>query len=365
VDRPLALLAELTYKCPLHCPYCSNPLTVPEAAELTLDEWCRVLVEARQLGVLQLHLTGGEPLARPDLVPLVARARDLGFYVSLVTSGVGLDERRAGELAHAGLDHVQLSIQDADRMAADEVAGARAFDRKMAAARTVTAVELPLTVNVVLHRRNIGRIGPIADLAAALGADRLELAHTQYYGWGLLNRSALLPTRDQVAAAELAVAHARATHGDTLEILYVVADYYESYPKPCMHGWGRRHIVIAPDGRALPCPAAAQIVGLGLDNVREHSLSAIWQHSSAFTRFRGYDWMPEPCRSCPRKETDFGGCRCQAFQLTGDAARADPVCRLSPDHHLVEAALQIAGRPHQPLHPRSNPRRSGSGQARA
>jgi len=349
------LLAELTYKCPLHCPYCSNPLTVPQAAELTLDEWYRVLIEARQLGVLQLHLTGGEPLARPDLTPLVARARDLGFYVSLVTSGVGLDLQRARELASAGLDHVQLSIQDADRISADEVAGARVFNRKLAAARAVTALELPLTVNVVLHRGNIGRIGPIADLAAELGADRLELAHTQYYGWGLLNRSALLPTRDQVATAEQAVARARATHDDTLEILYVVADYYEAYPKPCMHGWGRRHIVIAPDGRALPCPAAAQIAGLGIDNVRERSLSAIWHHSPTFTRFRGYDWMHEPCRSCPLKETDFGGCRCQAFQLTGDAARADPACQLSPDHHLVEAALQVAGPLHQPWHPRSNP----------
>ncbi len=355
MDRPLGLLAELTYKCPLHCPYCSNPVAVPQAAELTLHEWYRVLAEARHLGVLQAHLTGGEPLARPDLTPLVARARDLGFYVNLVTSGVGLDERRASELAQAGLDHFQLSMQDADRVTADEVAGARVFDRKLAAARAVTAVDLPLTVNVVLHRGNIGRIGPIADLAAALGADRLELAHTQYYGWGLLNRSALLPTRDQVVAAEHAVAHARATHGGTLEILYVVADYHESYPKPCMHGWGRRHIVIAPDGRVLPCPAAAQIVGLDIDTVRERSLSAIWHHSPGFTRFRGYDWMSEPCRSCPRKDIDFGGCRCQAFQFTGDASRADPVCHLSPDHHLVEAALQIAVPPQLPMRPRSNP----------
>ncbi|MBV9730545.1 MAG: pyrroloquinoline quinone biosynthesis protein PqqE [Pseudonocardiales bacterium] len=355
MDRPLGLLAELTYKCPLHCPYCSNPVAVPEAAELALHEWYRVLDEARQLGVLQVHLTGGEPLARPDLTPLVARASDLGFYVNLVTSGVGLDERRANELAQVGLDHVQLSMQDADRMAADTVAGARVFGRKIAAARAVTALELPLTINVVLHRGNIGRIRPIADLAAALGADRLELAHTQYYGWGLINRSALLPTRDQVAAAEQALAQAQAVYGDTLEILYVLADYHEPYPKPCMHGWGRRHIVIAPDGRALPCPAAAQIVGLGIDNVRERSLSAIWHHSPAFTRFRGYEWMSEPCRSCPRKGIDFGGCRCQAFQLTGDAARADPVCQLSPDHHLVEAALQVAGPPHQPLRPRVNP----------
>ena len=355
MDRPLGLLAELTYRCPLHCPYCSNPVAVPDSPELTLSEWFRVLAEARQLGVLQLHLTGGEPLVRPDLVSLVVQARELGFYVSLVTSGVGLDPRRASELAQAGLDHVQLSLQDADRVAAEEVAGARVTDRKRAAARAVTALGLPLTINVVLHRGNIGRIAPIADLAATLGADRLELAHTQYYGWALLNRSALLPTREQVLAAEQAVMRARVLHHDTLEILYVVADYHEPYPKPCMHGWGRRHIVIAPDGRALPCPAAAQIVGLGIDNVRERSLSEIWRDSPAFTRFRGADWMLEPCRSCPRKEIDFGGCRCQAYALTGDAARTDPVCRLSPDHHLVDAAIRSSG-PRQPLRARSNPR---------
>ena len=354
MNRPLGLLAELTYRCPLHCPYCSNPIAVPQAAELALPEWFRVLEEARRLGVLQLHLTGGEPLARPDLTELVARARDLDFYVSLVTSGVGLDERRATELAQAGLDHVQLSIQDTDRAAADEVAGARVWERKITAARVITALELPLTINVVLHRGNIGRVGPLVEFAAALGADRLELAHTQYYGWALLNRSALLPTREQVVAAEHAVTRARATYGDTLEILYVVADYHEPYPKPCMHGWGRRHIIIAPDGRVLPCPAAGQVAGLDIDSVREHSLHTIWHHSAAFTRFRGSGWMPEPCRSCPRKEVDFGGCRCQAFQLTGDAARTDPVCQLSPDHHLVRAVVDVTG-PQQPLRPRMNP----------
>ncbi|MGH4000345.1 MAG: SPASM domain-containing protein, partial [Pseudonocardiaceae bacterium] len=270
------------------------------------------------------------------------------------TSGVGLDELRAAELAQAGLDHVQLSIQDDDRPAGDDVAGARVGRHKIAAARMITALDLPLTINVVLHRGNIGRITALIDLAAALGADRLELAQTQYYGWALLNRSTLLPTRDQVVAAEQAIAQARATHGDTLEILYVVADYYEPYPKPCMHGWGRRHIVITPDGRALPCPAAGQIVGLDIDTVRGQSLGAIWRHSTTFTRFRGLEWMPEPCRSCPRKEVDFGGCRCQAFQLTGDAARTDPVCQLSPDHHLVTAIVD-ASRPPQPARPRVNP----------
>ncbi|HEX6401634.1 MAG TPA: pyrroloquinoline quinone biosynthesis protein PqqE [Pseudonocardiaceae bacterium] len=356
MDRPLGLLAELTYRCPLHCPYCSNPVAVADSAELALPEWLRVLEQARELGVLQLHLSGGEPLARPDLTPLVAAARGLGLYVNLVTSGVGLDEPRASELAQAGLDHVQLSFQDADRAAADETAGARVFGHKMAAAAAIKALGLPLTINVVLHRANIGRIEAIADLAATLGADRLELAHTQYYGWALLNRSALLPTREQVRAAEQAVAQARTVHGDTLEIVYVVADYYEPYPKPCMHGWGRRHIIIAPDGRALPCPAAAQIVGLGIDNVRDRSLGEIWQHSAAFTRFRGERWMSEPCRNCPRRTIDFGGCRCQAFALTGDAARADPVCQLSPDRHLIDAALHSAGLPHSPLRLRSNPR---------
>ncbi|MGH3870997.1 MAG: pyrroloquinoline quinone biosynthesis protein PqqE [Pseudonocardiaceae bacterium] len=358
MDRPLGLLAELTYRCPLHCLYCSNPVAVPQATELMLVEWYRVLDEARQLGVLQLHLTGGEPLVRPDLTQLVARARELGFYVNLVTSGVGLGERRAAELAQAGLDHVQLSIQDADRTAADEIAGARVWGHKMAAAQMIKALGLPLTINVVLHRGNIGRIESLINFAVALGADRLELAHTQYYGWALLNRSALLPTRDQTVTVGRAIAQARATHGDTLEILYVVADYYEPYPKPCMHGWGRRHIVIAPDGRALPCPAAGQIAGLGIDNVRERSLSTIWHHSAAFTRFRGSEWMVQPCRSCPRKEIDFGGCRCQAFQLTGDAARADPVCQLSPDHHLIRRFVDATGPgPQQPPRPRVNPAR--------
>ncbi|MDQ3905368.1 MAG: pyrroloquinoline quinone biosynthesis protein PqqE [Actinomycetota bacterium] len=354
MDRPLGLLAELTYRCPLHCPYCSNPLTVPDTAELALPLWFQVLEQARQLGVLQVHFSGGEPLLRSDLTPLIAKARELGFYVNLVTSGVGLDEGRAHELADAGIDHVQLSMQDADRTAADKTTGARVFDRKMAAAAAITALRLPLTINVVLHRSNIGRIEAIADLAAALGADRLELAHTQYYGWALLNRSALLPTRAQVVAAEQAVAHARALHGATLEIVYVVADYYEPYPKPCMHGWGRRHIIVAPDGRALPCPAAAQIVGLGIDNVVERSLPEIWYHSPAFTRFRGDAWMSEPCRTCPRKAIDFGGCRCQAFVLTGDATRTDPVCQLSPYHHLVDTAVRSAAS--QALRLRSNPR---------
>lgn len=242
----MGLLAELTYRCPLHCPYCSNPVAVPDTAELGLPQWSRVLEQARQLGVLQLHLSGGEPLIRPDLTLLVTRARAMGFYVNLVTSGVGLDESRARELADAGIDHVQLSMQDADQGAADKTAGARVFGRKMTAAAAVTALGLPLTINVVLHRTNIGRIGAIADLAAVLGADRLELAHAQYYGWALLNRSSLLPTQEQVVAAEQAVTRARALHADAMEIVYVVADYYEPYPKPCMHGWGRRHIIITP-----------------------------------------------------------------------------------------------------------------------
>lgn len=355
MDRPLGLLAELTYRCPLHCPYCSNPVTTAAVEELTLPEWAAVLTQACRLGVLQLHLTGGEPLARPDLALIVAHARELGFYVNLVTSGVGLDHSRARELARAGLDHVQLSMQDADRVAADELAGARVFNHKLAAAHAVTALQLPLTINVVLHRRNIERIPAIVELAVTVGADRLELAHTQYYGWALLNRSALLPTRDQVIAAEQAVTQARAEYGGTLDIIYVVADYYEDYPKACMHGWGRRHITITPDGRVLPCPAAAHITGLEFDNVRCRPLAEIWQSSPAFTRFRGWGWMPQPCRDCPRREIDFGGCRCQAFQLTGDAARTDPVCRLSPDRYLIDAALDTANGPPLPLRPRVNP----------
>ncbi|WP_404867944.1 pyrroloquinoline quinone biosynthesis protein PqqE [Kitasatospora griseola] len=353
-DRPFGLLAELTYRCPLRCAYCSNPVALDAYAdELSPAEWRRVLTEARALGVLQVHLSGGEPLLRRDLPALVAHARGLGLYTNLITGGQALSPARLAGLAAAGLDHVQLSFQDATAAPADALAGRPVHARKLAAARLVRAAGLALTVNVVLHRRNIERVPALIDLAAELGADRLELANTQYYGWALRNRAALLPTRAQLAAAEAAVTAARERLAGGLQIVYVVSDYHETWPKPCMNGWASRQLTVAPNGDVLPCPAAAQIPGLGVTGVRDRPLADIWFDSPAFTRFRGTDWMPEPCRSCERKELDHGGCRCQAFQLTGDPAATDPVCRLSPHHALVTRLVRDGeSAPTVPLVPR-------------
>ncbi|WP_020658745.1 pyrroloquinoline quinone biosynthesis protein PqqE [Amycolatopsis benzoatilytica] len=341
VTAPLGLLAELTHRCPLHCSYCSNPLElVARDAELSTAEWKDALSQARELGVLQIHLSGGEPLARPDLPELVSHASGLGCYVNLVTSGLGLTGDRLADLVERGLAHVQLSAQAATPDRANRLAGAKAFDRKLVAASLVKAAGLPLTVNVVLHRQNHDELAAIIELVERMGADRLELANTQYYGWALRNRDALLPTRTQLAAAEPVVRAAVERLRGSMEIIYVVADYYESFPKPCMHGWGARQLTIAPDGTVLPCPAASAITTLNLDNVRETALSDIWYRSESFNAYRGDDWMSEPCRTCDRRETDFGGCRCQAFQLTGDAAKTDPVCSRSPDRDLVDLVLR-------------------------
>ncbi|WP_414170078.1 pyrroloquinoline quinone biosynthesis protein PqqE [Streptoverticillium reticulum] len=358
--RPLGLLAELTYRCPLRCAYCSNPVA-PGAytGELALAEWCRVLDEARALGVLQVHLSGGEPLVRRDLPAIVAHAHRLGLYTNLITGGHALSAARLAALTAAGLDHVQLSVQDAYAAEADAIAGRPVHARKLAAAALVVRAGLPLTVNAVLHRANIGSVEALVALAERLQADRLELANAQYYGWALLNRRALLPTREQADAAEAAVRAARRRLGDGRpEIVYVPADLHDDLPKPCMQGWGARQLTVAPDGQVLPCPAAAQIPGLGILTVRQSSLDEIWFRSPAFNRFRGTDWMSEPCRGCPRREVDHGGCRCQAFQLTGDAAATDPVCRLSPHHALVTEIVREAGeRPAEPVPRRSPPAR--------
>jgi pyrroloquinoline quinone biosynthesis protein E len=338
------MLAELTYRCGLQCPYCSNPLALDSGAEeLTLTRWCRTVTEAAELGVLQLHLSGGEPLIRRDLSRIVEHAHGCGLYVSLITGGQALSRRRVGELVAAGLDHVQISLQDAEPVGADAIAGRPVHQRKLVAAALVKEAGLALTVNAVLHRGNIGHAGAIIELAVRLGADRLELANSQYYGWALLNRAVLLPTREQLEAAEPVIREARARLAGRLAVVYVVADYHDDLPKACMHGWGTRQLTVAPNGDVLPCPAAAQIPGLGIVNVREAGLEEIWFHSPAFNRFRGTSWMPEPCRSCPRKEIDYGGCRCQAYQLTGDAAATDPVCRFSRHHHLVTGAVRGAG----------------------
>jgi pyrroloquinoline quinone biosynthesis protein E len=362
VDRPFGLLAELTYACPLHCPYCSNPLNLGDyREELTTPEWRRVVAEAAELGVLQLHLSGGEPLQRRDLVEIVRGASELGLYTNLITSALGFSPRRAEQLRAAGLDHVQISIQADEPVRSDRIAGTPSFRRKVTAARLTKKLGWPLTLNVVLHRDNIDRVDRVLDLAEELAADRVELANTQYYGWALRNRDGLLPSIAQLERAEAMVRAARERLKDRMEIIYVIPDYYSRYPKPCMDGWGRRQLTVVPNGDVLPCPTA-HTLPLPRASVREHSLAWIWARSPAFERFRGTDWMPEPCRSCDRRELDFGGCRCQAFQLTGDAARTDPVCHLSPDHGVVAEAVRDANAVARPraaaLVPRPHPRRS-------
>jgi len=340
--RPYALLAEITYRCPLHCPYCSNPVQYPTGRELETAEWRRVIEEAAALGVLQAGFSGGEPLLRPDLAELVAYARAAGLYTNLITSGLGLDAKRASALREAGLDSVQISFQAGEAALADGIAGARAHEKKIAAAQAAREAGFALSANVVLHRRNIDQLAEIVAFVASLGATRLELANVQYYGWAYLNRAHLLPTRDQVIAAREFVAGEK-TRREGMEIFYVLPDYYEERPKPCMNGWGRRYITVNAVGGVLPCPTASSIPGLRFENVRERSLSWIWTESESFQKFRGEDWMREPCRSCPERERDFGGCRCQAALLTGEAENTDPVCTLSPHRSVVDAILQRAG----------------------
>jgi pyrroloquinoline quinone biosynthesis protein E len=347
IGSPYSLVAELTYRCPLRCPYCSNPTNCGSEAykaELTTEEWSRVFAEASALGVLQLGLTGGEPMTRRDLPELVAAAAEHGLYTTLVTAALTLNRRRAEQLQEAGLDHVQISFQDSDPTNSDRIAGTRSWDRKVEAARLVRELDFPLTMNVVLHRQNLDNIAEILALAESLDADRVELANTQYYGWALENRTALLPRREQLERAERTVAEFRARLGARMEILYVIPDYFDDRPKPCSGGWGRQTMVVSPDGSVMPCHAASVIPGLHFDNVRERSLEWIWVHSSAFNKFRGTEWMLEPCRSCPQKKIDFGGCRCQAMLLTGDPAATDPTCVYSTHHHLVVNARERAER---------------------
>ena len=343
LPKPLGLLAELTHRCPLGCPYCSNPLALdPRAEELDTQTWARVFSEAAALGVLQVHLSGGEPGARRDLVEITNAARGAGLYTNLITSAVGITAKTLAALADAGLDHVQISIQDSTQAAADRIAGYEgAFARKQALAGEVVKLKIPLTVNAVIHRANIEHVGDMVDLALALGAGRVEIAHAQYYGWALKNRAALMPAREQVERAMAEVEALRARHHGKIVIDAVVPDYHARYPKPCVGGWGRRSLNVTPLGKVLPCHAAESIPGLEFWNVREHSLADIWAHSPAFNAFRGTAWMKAPCASCARRDLDFGGCRCQAFALTGDAAAADPVCHLSPDHAKVAALADI------------------------
>jgi pyrroloquinoline quinone biosynthesis protein E len=312
---------------------------IRQESELSTDDWKRVFSEARALGVLQLGLSGGEPLLRKDIEDLAAHAREVGLYSTLVTSGLGLTRPRAERLKEAGLEHIQISIQDSDAQVAERIAGVRSVKHKQAAAALVRELGFAFTVNVVLHRANLDRIGEIIDMAADLGADRVELANTQYYGWGLLNRATLQPTREQVERSREIAARAMERYRGRMQITYVLPDYYEPYPKACYGGWGKLYLVVAPNGDVLPCHGATQITGLEFANARDHSLEWIWSESKAFQMFRGDSWMKEPCRSCPRKAVDFGGCRCQAFALTGDAANTDPVCTLTPLRRIVDAAL--------------------------
>ncbi|CAM4029907.1 pyrroloquinoline quinone biosynthesis protein PqqE [Ectopseudomonas alcaliphila] len=343
---PLWLLAELTYRCPLQCPYCSNPLDFSrQGAELSTAEWIEVFRQARELGAAQLGFSGGEPLVRQDLAELIAAARGLGYYTNLITSGIGLTEARIAEFADAGLDHIQISFQAADEEVNNLLAGSKkAFAQKLAMARAVKAHGYPMVLNFVTHRHNIDNIERIIELCLELEADFVELATCQFYGWAELNRAGLLPTRAQLERAERITNQWRdklAAENHPCKLIFVTPDYYEERPKACMNGWGNLFLDITPDGTALPCHSARQLP-VQFPNVREHSLSHIWRDSFGFNRFRGDDWMPEPCRSCDEKHKDFGGCRCQAFMLTGDASNADPVCSKSAHHGVILAARQQA-----------------------
>jgi pyrroloquinoline quinone biosynthesis protein E len=341
--NPQWLLAELTYRCPLRCLYCSNPLDFASYHdELSTDDWLRVLRETRALGAVQLGFSGGEPLLRKDLEILVAEARRLGYYSNLITSGIGMDEARLAALKQAGLDHVQISFQASAQELNDYIGGAKTFQRKLAMARLIKHYDYPMVLNVVLHRHNIDHIASILDMAEDLNADYVELANTQYYGWALLNRSYLLPSREQVERAQsISHAYQERLRGQ-MRILYVIPDYYATRPKPCMAGWGSLFMAITPDGTVLPCHAARQLPGLTFPNVREADLRWIWYDSPGFSAFRGDAWMKEPCRSCPERHRDFGGCRCQSYLLTGDAANTDPVCEFAPQHDIVLRAIDEA-----------------------
>jgi pyrroloquinoline quinone biosynthesis protein E len=340
---PLAVLAEVTHRCPLQCPYCYNPVALQRGCEeLTTLVWLRAIEEAAELGAMQIHFSGGEPTARGDLEVLVEKAHAVDLYTNLITAGVMLSESRFDDLVAAGLDHVQLSVQDSEPAGCDRISGyPSAYKRKMEFAALVRRASLPLTLNAVVHRQNLHNLQSMISLAVEIGARRLEVAHVQYYGWAYRNRAALMPTRDQLTQANDIVDAARQHLKGVLTIDHVVPDYYASRPKACMGGWGQRFLNISPSGKVLPCHAAESITGLQFDNVSEKSLKEIWESSDAFMKYRGTDWMPEPCRSCERREVDWGGCRCQAFALTGDAANTDPACALSPEHDKLLSIAHV------------------------
>lgn len=343
---PLWLLAEVTYRCPLHCAFCFNPVDfATQEQELSTDGWLRVLREARELGSVQCGFSGGEPMLRDDLELLVGEAKSLGYYTNLLTTGVGLNEKRALALKAAGLDHVQLSFQDSTRESNDFLSNTKTFDLKKRVAAMIKEHEWPMVLNCVIHRMNIDHIDKIIDMALELGAEYLELANAQYYSWAVVNRDHLLPSREQLQRAEQITNEYRKRIGDKMRIIFVVPDYYENRPKKCMNGWGNVFLTIAPDGTALPCHTARMLPGLDFPNVENHSISDIWYESEGFNRYRGKSWMKEPCRSCPEADDDLGGCRCQAFMLANDPAAADPVCDKSPHRHVVDEAIELAQKP--------------------
>ena len=343
ITPPRWLLAELTYKCPLQCPYCSNPLDYSKhSSEISTEDWKRVLTQARKMGAVQLGFSGGEPLTRQDLPELVQHARQLGYYSNLITSGYGLTEEKIIQLKEAGLDHIQISIQASSKELNDHIAGTESYEAKKQVAHLVKKHGYPMVLCVVIHRENIHQMSDILAMAEELGADYLELANTQYYGWAHKNRDLLMPTKEQFEKAEAIAQAFKEKVADKMKIYYVIPDFHEDRPKACMNGWGTTFLTIAPDGVALPCHSARELPGLDCPNVTEHSIEEIWNESKAFNFFRGTDWMKEPCRSCDEKEKDFGGCRCQAYILTGDMHNTDPVCSKSPDRHVIDEALDSA-----------------------
>jgi len=339
--QPLSVLCELTYRCNLRCPYCYNPRNLSAYRdELDIETWTRVVDEAADLGVLQLHVSGGEPTLRPEIaLGIVRGARRHSLYTNLITQGTFLEDDLLDAFIDAGLEHIQISLQAAEPALANEIAGARVYDKKMDAIQRVLSRKIACTLNVVLHRTNHDTLADTIDLAERLGVKRLELANTQFYGWAYTNRAWLMPTREQVRSGAQIVARAQERLKGRMQISYVLPDYYEDFPKPCMHGWASTFITVAPNGDVLPCPAAAEIKTLQFENVRSRPLREIWESSGAFMAYRGTTWMREPCRSCERREIDFGGCRCQAFNLLGDAGETDPVCVKSPLHSKVQDAL--------------------------
>jgi pyrroloquinoline quinone biosynthesis protein E len=343
VPNPLALIAEVTHRCPLHCPYCSNPMQLTAVeTELSTAEWTSVFQQSGKLGMLHAHFTGGEPLARTDLTELIAAARAAGLYTNLITSGIGLNEQRLAALVAAGLDHIQISFQDSREAAANWIAGAKAHAHKIELSRAIRKHKIAFTVNLVVHRQNLDHLEEMIDFIEQLNPERVEIAHTQYYGWALANRAALMPTAVQLEKALAIVADAEKRFAGRIRIDSVVPDYYAKFPKACMGGWGRRLMLINPAGKVLPCHAAEILPGMSFENVREKTLAWIWQESSSFQKFRGEEWMPEPCRTCDRRTEDFGGCRCQAFLLTGNDSVTDPACSLAPAHGIIEAAVREA-----------------------